>query len=416
MTDTFNRRTLLQIAGAAGAVIAMPAVPRAQNSPIRIGFIAPLSGSQQLVGAPLRVGAEVARDQINAAGGIKGRMIELVVRDDKGDPTQSVAAVRELVSGGVNLIAGVPLTATAMAVAGIIQSIDGVYFATGSGEDKLTHELFNRNFFTAAENNYTRLQAYGAFMAKRYPDISVWTAVFPDITVGHSAWARMRTGLTAAYKALGKEVRFVDPVLTKFGATDFKNQIAALMASGADACHSVLFGGDAVTFFQQAVQLGLLKKLTVMSEMSLDVELPRALKKSTPDNVWSSTFWYPGAFPGNAESDALLKAYAERAGNPYPPSITSLAHTAVRAYGEALKATGGASDTSSIIAALEAGKLQTVRGPAVIRKEDHQILTSSSYIRAVPNASEQGWEIKDAIAIDLTPFANPATPGIPLPG
>jgi branched-chain amino acid transport system substrate-binding protein len=418
MTSGIRRRTLLQ-GVAAGAAVTSFSIgrARAQSGPIRLGFSAPLSGSQQIVGTPLRIGAEVARDQINAAGGVNGRMIELVVRDDKGDPAQAVANVRELTGAGVNLIAGIPLTATAMAVAGVIQSVNGVYIVTGSGEEKLTHELFTRHLFTAAENNLTRLTAFSEQMARRFPEATTWGAIFPDITVGHSSWKHMSSGLKKFHKSLNnKDVTILDPVLTKFGATDYKSQIVALMSSGAQAFHSVLFGGDAVTFFQQAQPFGLAKKVSVISDQSLDVELPRALKRNTPGNVWSASFWYPGSFPNNPESDALLKGYIERAGNPYPPALTALSHTAIKAYATAIKMTNGSTDTGAVIAALEEAKFETAKGPAFFRKEDHMIMTQGSFLRADPAQNEQGWEIKDAIAVDLKPFVEPATPGVAIKG
>jgi branched-chain amino acid transport system substrate-binding protein len=411
-----NRRTLLQAAAATASVSGL-SFGRAysQSNTIRIGFAAPLSGAQQVYGGPLRIGAEVARDEINAAGGIGGKMIELVVRDDKGDPNQAVSVVRELVGSGVNLIAGIPLTATALATAGIIESINGVYIATGTGEEKLTHENFTRHFFTAAENNYTRLHAYGKLMAERHPDVTTWTAIFPDVTVGHASWGHMMNGLKDYYKSVAKkDVTFIDPVVTKYGATDFKSQIVSLLSSPAQGLHSVLFGGDGITFFQQAQQLGLPKKMAVITDQSLDLELPRALQKNTPENVWLASQWYAGSFEKYPESQALLKAYQERANGTYPIALTAISNTAVRAFGEALKVTKGDTDSKRVIDALETVKLNTVKGPAYFRKEDHQIITQGSYFRAGPKDAPPGWEVKEAINVDYADITNPPKPGVPM--
>src|SRR4051812_47731838 len=82
-----SRRDALKGVATASALGAFPAIltrpVRAQSGPIRIAVICPQSGAMQPVGAPIVVGAEIARDQINAAGGVGGRMIELVIRDDK---------------------------------------------------------------------------------------------------------------------------------------------------------------------------------------------------------------------------------------------------------------------------------------------------------------------------------------------
>jgi branched-chain amino acid transport system substrate-binding protein len=410
-----NRRTLIK-AAAAASVTGLP-IGRAyaQSNTIRVGFIAPLSGAQQVYGGPMRIGAEVARDEFNAAGGAGGKMMELVIRDDKGDPNQAVSAVRELVGSGTNLIAGIPLTATALATEGIIESINGVYIAAGTGEEKLTHENFTRHFFTAAENNYTRLHAYGKLMAERLPNVTTWTAIFPDVTVGHTSWGHMMNGLKDYYKSIAKkDVTFLDPIVTKYGATDFKSQIVSLLSSPAQGLHSVLFGGDGITFFQQAQQLGLPKKMMVITDQSLDLELPKALQKNTPENVWLASQWYAGSFDKYPESQALLKAYQERTNGAYPIALTALANTAVRAFGEALKATKGDTDSKRIIDALETVKLNTVKGPAYFRKEDHQIITQGSYFRAGPKDAAPGWEVKEAVNVDFTDVTNPPKPGQPM--
>jgi branched-chain amino acid transport system substrate-binding protein len=398
----------------AAAGVFAPLVARGQGGPIRIGFIAPLSGAQAIVGNPMRIGAEVARDQVNRSGGIDGRMIELVVRDDKGNPTESVAAARELTSSGVNLIVGVPLTATAMAVTGVMPSLNGVYMATGTGEEKLTHELFNRHFFTTLENNYTRNRAFAHFMAQRFPDITSWIAVYPDVTVGHDSWKRTAGGLTEYYKSVAKkDVTLADPILTKFGATDFKTQIAALMASPATGLYSVLFGSDGITFFQQARQFGIDRKFKVIGEQALDNDLPKALKRNMLANVWTISFWYHGAHKDNPESQDLVRASQAQTGDPNPHGFTAPAHIGVKAYAAAIKA-AKSTDTAAVIAALEGMKLDTVKGPGVFRKEDHQMVSHMNLVNFAAAEGEPGWGVKEFVTLDTAPIVNPPTPGVAL--
>jgi branched-chain amino acid transport system substrate-binding protein len=412
MAYNVHRRTLLKGLAATTALTALPSLrARAQSDTIKIGYVAPLSGGAQIVGQPGLFGAQTAVEQINAKGGINGKMLELVVRDDKGDPTQSVAAVRELVGDGVNLIAGVPLTATALAVSGIIESVDGVYIATGTGDESLTHDLFTPHFFTAAVGNYVRNSAGAKVMADKYPDVTTWTGIIPDISIGHGSWERMAAGLKEHYAAAGKEITILDPIVAKYGSTDFKNQIVQLMASPATGLHSVLFGNDGVTFFQQASQFGLDKKFQAITEQALDLDLPKAMKQNMPQNTWTFSFWNPAAYPDSAEAQALLAAYKEKEGNEHPHAFSSLSHTAIKAYAAALEKTGGDTDTAKIIDALENVQIDSVTGPAYFRKEDHQIINSGTYFNAVGADNPDGYELKDIVVVDYGPITPPPAPG-----
>lgn len=81
---------------AAGAALARPAL--AQNEPIRIGWLAALTGPSSAPGVGFNRGVLFAAEAINAAGGVKGRRIEILTRDTQGDPTKAVNATQEMIS------------------------------------------------------------------------------------------------------------------------------------------------------------------------------------------------------------------------------------------------------------------------------------------------------------------------------
>src|SRR5205814_8768025 len=89
-----GRRTFLGAAAGTFAVArGFPAI--AQNAPLRIGCVTTLSGAAGILGRPQRLGMELAARRLNAAGGILGRQVEIIVRDDQSRPNDAVAAVRE---------------------------------------------------------------------------------------------------------------------------------------------------------------------------------------------------------------------------------------------------------------------------------------------------------------------------------
>src|SRR6266581_9615708 len=93
------RRRQVLAGSAAGAMslasgLASPAI--AANDPIKIGYLPALTGPSSSTGVGINRGTELAVNEINAAGGIDGRKIELIVRDTQSDPTKAVNAVAEL--------------------------------------------------------------------------------------------------------------------------------------------------------------------------------------------------------------------------------------------------------------------------------------------------------------------------------
>src|SRR4051812_42289777 len=101
---TLPRRTLLQAASAAAVLGAAGARPlRAQGAPVKIGAMLPMSGIGAEAGTAWLNGIKAAQLQWNANGGLLGRQIEIVVRDDKFTSAGAVNAVRELAGEGVNL-------------------------------------------------------------------------------------------------------------------------------------------------------------------------------------------------------------------------------------------------------------------------------------------------------------------------
>jgi branched-chain amino acid transport system substrate-binding protein len=99
MQMSITRRQALASAGAAAlaAGVAKPAI--AANEPIRVGYLPALTGPSSATGIGINRGIQLAVQEINAAGGVQGRKIELITRDTQSDPTKAVNGAAELVHG-----------------------------------------------------------------------------------------------------------------------------------------------------------------------------------------------------------------------------------------------------------------------------------------------------------------------------
>ena len=133
-----SRRKLLQ--GAAGlAAMGLPAISLAQNKPIKIGMPTILSGRVAMLGLSSRNGAMFEIEKFNAAGGLGGRMLELVVRDSKGQPQEAARVARELVtSDGCELLWDAEASSGAFAVHEVAKDLGVFVMHTNSETSSLT--------------------------------------------------------------------------------------------------------------------------------------------------------------------------------------------------------------------------------------------------------------------------------------
>ena len=391
-----RRRAFL---GAAGAALAGPAV-RAQDGagtragPVRIGCLVALSGAQEVIGRPILDGAEIAAEQVNAAGGVLGRPVEVVPHDIHVDPDTALRGLHELRAQGVNLFCGVLSSTVALALAPALQPAGAVLLTCAAASEKLTHEAFTPNLFRVSDQTVMRNRAQAQLMAQRYPDVRRWGAIIPDVEYGASALASFRDGLQAAYPAHAKRMPDLDePVVARFGATDFRREIAALRERGADGLFIAVYGDDATLFYRQAARAGLMRQVGVLADATNEFLVPEALGAGCPEHLWLGMTWYYGGYQDLPMGRQLYRDYVRRTGNALPLGYIQTGHAAVLAYAAAI-GKARATDTAPVIAALEGLTWDTAKGPVTLRREDHQAVCDVNFIR-IRTGVEAGLGILD---------------------
>jgi branched-chain amino acid transport system substrate-binding protein len=404
-----KRRAVL--IGGAAAFASLSARVRAQAATIRLGCLAPLSGTLAPTGIPIRTGAQIAVDQINGAGGLLGKRVELVALDDRADPNQSIAGAQELFGQNINLIVGEPLTANALALAPILKDKNGVLNICGTSDERITQELFIRNWFVSSCSNFTAVSALCTAMANREPNIAVWTALIADNANGHGVWESIAKILPATYQRIAnKQIKMVGPAVNKTGTADFKPLVSGIIESGAQGIITQSPGADGITFYQQSRQFNLDKKVKVFADFGLDVDLPNALKKNLPRVCWSKSYYSYPAWAHLKMARDLAKAYAEKMNGSPTHQLGCLGHTAVMGFAAAIKAAGGA-DSDKVIPALEGLKFASVRDEVYYRKEDHRIVASLNVSRLAGKDGEPGWDYRDMQTIPDSQNMSPLSPG-----
>lgn len=409
-----NRRQLLSgisgvaLAGVAGA----PSMPvLAQGAPIRLGFVGPLSGAQEILGAPMLLGAQIAAEQINAAGGVLGRRLEIVARDDKAAGPEAVKQAQGLVGEGVTLMFGAIQTAVALAIMPMLQQSNASLISCAAIADSLTHEAFVPNYFRISDNSYMRYRALAHVMAQKYPTVTRWTGIFPDAAYGHQSWDGFVDGLKQYYPEIAKtKVEITEPVLTKFGATDFKTQLTSLARAPSEGLFNNTNGADAVTLLSQYAGMGLDRKFKVIADGANEFNVPKALGKRMVPNFWTAMHWYFGGYQGAALGRQLYEAYVGKTGDKFPLGYVEQGHAAVLAYAKGIEKAGGA-DAAAVVKALEGLSFDTAKGRRTFRKEDHQAILDVNFVKFDLDGSEAGWKVGDFVRVDGAEVIEPPTPG-----
>ena len=392
---SIGRRSLL----AASVLAALPWRATAQaasgKAPIRIGELNSYKALPAFL-EPYKKGMQLALTQINAAGGIDGRPLELVIREDNANPGDAVRAAEELVTREkVDLIAGTFLSNVGMAVADFAQQKKVLFLAGEPLTDKLTWEGGNRYAFRLRPGTYMQaamLAPEAAKLNKRR-----WALVYPNYEYGQAAVAAFKTLLKTAQP----DVQFVAEQATPQGKVDAGAVAQALADARPDAIFNVLFATDLTRFVREGNTRGLFTGRPVVSLLSGEPEYLDPLKAETPEG-WIVT-GYPWQSIHTPEHDAFLQPYRAQYGD-YPRMGSVVGYSLIQSAAAGLrKAAGGGVD--ALIAAFEGLPVATPFGPITFRAQDHQS-TLGTFVGRTHNDGGRG-VLVDAVYCDGARFQPP---------
>lgn len=412
---TITRRNLLAgsaaISGA--ALLPMPFVKRAAaQETVTIGIITPLSGPQQLIGNFVKIGAEIGAGWVNANGGIGGKQVKLEFRDDKANPNDATVVTRELLGSGVNLTLGAIASPVSLAMGPLMQQEGGVHLTSGAGTEKLNHEAYNEHVFRIGDGPYSRNKGLARHAIEINPEIDTWGGIIPDHEYGRTTWAIFVDALLTLYpEKTGKQPKIEQPILVPYGSGDYKNFIAQAVRLPVKGMYTSVYGGDAVTLYQQAKPFGLFDKLDLLIDSANEFLAAKALGNQVPVH-WTGSHWYYETNKGNPLSDNLYEEYVKRTNDKYPMGWAAEAQAGILAYKAALEKTEGSTDAGDVIAALKGLTFDSATGPRTIRAEDNQAIKNAELYKIEPSAdSESGFAVTDYVSVDGAGIIEPPTPG-----
>ena len=368
------------LAGAAALAALSLAGPAGAQAPIKIGELNSYKNFPAFL-EPYKKGVDLAVDEVNAAGGVLGRKLEIVSRDDNGNPGDAVRVAEELLSReGVSFLIGTFPSHVGLAVSDFAKQRKVLFIAAEPLTDKLVWEAGNPYTFRLRTSTYMQTAMLIPDAVKL--DKKRWAIVYPNYEYGQSATAAFKKLLSAKQPG----VEFVAEQATPLGKIDAGAVVQALADAKPDAIFSSLFGADLAKFVREGAQRGLFKDVAVFNLLAGEPEYLDPLKEEAPDG------WYVTGYPWSEiktpEHGKFVAAY-EAKYKDYPRLGSVVGYSTVISAVEAIKKAGSL-DQAKLIAAMSGLKHMTPFRAIEYRPIDHQS-TMGAYVGRIGVKDGKGY-------------------------
>jgi len=351
---------------------------------IVIGAMYPMTGRAGRYGIDSVSGAEIAADEINAKGGVNGRMIDLIFNDSKANPAYAVkVAKRYIADDKVNFLMGVVSSAVGLAVTEVSKENKVIFVGTDHASTKLTMEKFQPYYFRVSNNTYQSAAA-AALYAKDKKDWKKYYVIGPDYEYGHRTWEDFWMLL----QRTRKDVQLAGQAWPKLFEPDYTPYITAILNAKPDVLVTTFWGGDTVAFIKQALPYKLFDKMKFFNyDAGGNYELLEAMPTGLPKGLVLSSRHHLN-WPDTKENREFVSKYKAKTGR-FPSYAAEGAYAGVYFIAEAVRQAGTAEDAEKLVSVMEKMKIRLPEDPegftSYMRPIDHQIVQVQAIGETVPN-------------------------------
>jgi len=333
------------------AAVALMATP--SFAQIKIGVVGPMTGQNATFGEQMSRGATMAVEDINAAGGVNGQKLQLVIGDDACDPKQATAVANKMVSDKVVFVAGHYCSSSSIPASEIYKEGKILQITPASTNPALTDGAFakgNTTVFRTVGRDDIQGPTMANYILKAFPKAKV-AIIHDKTTYGKGVADEAKKALNAGGM---KEVMYE---AINRGDKDFTALISKMKQAKIDV---MILGGyhpEGAAIIKQSREQGLASQLVGFDALATD-EFAKLGGAATNGVLMS--------FPPKAEDDpknaAVVKKF--RDGKYNPEGYTLFSYAAVKAWAQAA-AKAKSTDSTAVAAALRSGTYDSAVGPLV---------------------------------------------------
>ncbi len=382
-----QRKTFLKAMIATAALAAMPLATFAQDT-IKIGEINHYKRLAAFAG-PYKQGIELALEETNAAGGVLGKPLEFIFRDDQGEPGEAVKIAEELMTrDGAVMLTGTILSNVGLAISSFAGEKGYVYLASEPLADSLVWGAGNKYTFRLRSSTFMQAAMLAEAAAKT--DAKRFATIAPNYAYGKDAVAAFKENLLK----LKPDAEFVAEQWPALFKIDAGAEVQALERAKPDAIYNVTFGPDLAKFVRDGTDRGLFDGRNVYGLLSGEPEYLDPLGEEAPEG-WTVT-GFPWYDLEDGPAGDFVAAYQARYDD-YPRLGSIVGYMTVQSIVAALEK-AGSTETEAIREAFEGLPVASAMGDIVFRAIDNQS-TMGAYVGTTALSDGKGimvdWEYKD---------------------
>ena len=381
---TIDRTTPIALALACLAGSAL-----AQNQPIRIGVVTPLSGTYAGIGQQVKWGLDLAARQINAAGGVAGRPLELIYEDEEANPAVAVQKAEKLFQvNKVDFLTGTVNSGSTLAVGQLAERNNRLIATTVSFADSITGDKCSPNVFRVNARAGMQSAALADWLAGTHPNANVFY-LGPDYEMGRSTVAAFKQAAEA------KGAKSVGEVFAPLDNKDYSPFFGQMRSARPAVIYTSVAGNDTVRLFSQMAEFGINRNVQVVgaSGTVTSQNLP-AIGKAADGFVTGV------GYATGIDSPENRKFLAEfEAANKAKPDLYGADSYGVLFFYKAAVEKAGSTDTDKVRAAMRGLQWATPQGAKTMRAGDHQAMQDMYAMRVNGGQFELVGQVKAEAAI-----------------
>lgn len=381
---TIDRTTPIALALACLAGSAL-----AQNQPIRIGVVTPLSGTYAGIGQQVKWGLDLAARQINAAGGVAGRPLELIYEDEEANPAVAVQKAEKLFQvNKVDFLTGTVNSGSTLAVGQLAERNNRLIATTVSFADSITGDKCSPNVFRVNARAGMQSAALADWLSSTRPNANVFY-LGPDYEMGRSTVAAFKQAAEA------KGAKSVGEVFAPLDNKDYSPFFGQMRSARPAVIYTSVAGNDTVRLFSQMAEFGINRNVQVVgaSGTVTSQNLP-AIGKAADGFVTGV------GYATGIDSPENRKFLAEfEAANKAKPDLYGADSYGVLFFYKAAVEKAGSTDTDKVRTAMRGLQWATPQGAKTMRAGDHQAMQDMYAMRVNGGQFELVGRVKAEAAI-----------------
>ncbi|WP_205470641.1 ABC transporter substrate-binding protein [Breoghania sp. L-A4] len=377
----FSRRSAMKF-GAAGlaatTTLGFPNILRAQSDVIKIGHLTPKTGFLGALGEYATLGIQLAVDQINDAGGVNGKMLDMISEDSINPDTATTKAQRMIERDNVDFLIGEISSASALAISQVAARNEKLFIAVGPRSDVLRGKSCNKYMFCTDIPNTVMVNAVGGALKREgMVDGKKFMTLTADYVFGHDLLSAAKNFFDANNATL------VADELVATDVTDFSPFLIKVRQTQPDVVCLNLAGNQVTNFVKQYAEFGLPFPTVGFNLNTADAW---AAGVGNLSGTWP-TPWYDTVDTDGTR--AYVSSFKEAYGK-LPENHSWISYVAMNIMAKAMGDTKSAA-TPDLIEYLESGaKFDLLKGrEGYFRKGDHQLIQDAYAFTVDGNAENE---------------------------